>query len=197
MSTRPLLIVFTKAPYLGQAKSRLAAGVGKVHANRLYRAMIRRVLRSVRDPRWDTILYVTPDKDAPRLFGGVWPGDMPRLLQGQGSLSPRLTRAFAGKRPVAVIGTDCPQIRARDIAGAFKALRSAPCVFGPADDGGFWLMAMNGPLSAGVFDDVAWSTDTALTDVERNIKGDAVYLRTLIDVDDIEALRVVRRGRPV
>jgi len=195
MSARPLLIVFTKAPYLGQAKSRLAAGVGKVHANRLYRAMIRRVLRRVRDPRWDTLLYVTPDRDAARLFGGVWPADMPRMLQGRGSLSPRLARAFAAGRPIAVIGTDCPQVRARDIAAGFKALRGAPCVFGPADDGGFWLMAMHGPVPARVFDGVAWSTGTTLSDVERNISGRALRLRTLIDVDDIDALRAVRAAK--
>lgn len=198
MTQRPLLIVFTKASYLGQAKSRLAAGIGKVHANRLYRAMIARVLRSVTDARWDTVLYVTPARDAARDFGGIWPAGMRRMVQPKGSLSPRLAEAFAAKRPIAVIGTDCPQIRMRDIAAAFKGLRSAPAVFGPADDGGFWLMAMHGPVASAVFDAVAWSTGTALSDVERNIArsnhGKALYLRTLIDVDDIEALRAVRGG---
>lgn len=196
MTARPLLLVFTKAPYLGQAKSRLAAGIGKVHANRLYRAMIARVLRDVTDPRWDTVLYVTPSRDAARTFGGVWPNGMPRIAQPGGSLSPRLAAAFASKRPIAVIGTDCPQIKRRDIALAFKGLKTCPCVFGPADDGGFWLMAMHGPVPASAFDNVAWSTDTALRDVERNIEGrnqkKAAYLRTLIDVDDIDALRTVR-----
>lgn len=195
MSARPLLIVFTKAPYLGQAKSRLAAGIGKVHANRLYRAMIRRVLRNVRDPRWDTVLYATPDKDAAKVFGGVWPADMTRMRQGGGSLSPRLTRAMAARRPIAVIGTDCPQIKRRDIGLAFKTLRSRKVVFGPADDGGFWLMAMRGPVPARVFDDIAWSTNTALSDVAGNIGGGgAEYLRTLIDVDDIDALSLVRKA---
>ena len=195
MTQKPLLLVFTKAPYYGQAKSRLAAGIGKVHAARLYRAMIARVLRNVRDPRWETVLYVTPDKDAARLFGGIWPASLVRRVQGQGSLSPRLARALDAKRPIAVIGTDCPQVRARDVACGFKALKSSKAVFGPADDGGFWLMAMHGPVPAGVFDGVAWSTDTALSDVERNLGFDAARLRTLIDVDDIAALNAVRAMR--
>lgn len=199
MTARPLLVIFTKAPYLGQAKSRLAAGIGKVHANRLYRAMIRRVLRSVSDPRWDVLLYVTPDRDGARSFNGVWPARLPRRVQGQGSLSPRLTKAMDAKRPIAVIGTDCPQIAARDVAAAFKALRGHDAVFGPADDGGFWLMAMDGPVPARAFDNVAWSTDTALSDVARNLGGagrvKAAYLRTLVDVDDVEALRAVRAHR--
>lgn len=189
---KPRLVIFTKAPVLGGAKTRLAAGIGKVHANRLYRAMIRAVIRRTRDARWDTQLWVAPDAAATAQFGGVWPDDLPRIMQGFGSLSPRLTRAMAAKGPVIVIGTDAPQIRARDIARAVKLLHTNELVFGPSDDGGFWLIAARGPIDEALFDNIAWSTDTALADVERNCSGRVAYLRTLIDVDDIEALRQVR-----
>ncbi|WP_017930041.1 TIGR04282 family arsenosugar biosynthesis glycosyltransferase [Robiginitomaculum antarcticum] len=190
----PRLVVFTKAPVLGGAKTRLAAGIGKVHANRLYRAMIRAVIRRTRDPRWETQLWVAPDAAASAKFGGVWPDDLRRILQGSGSLSPRLTRAMAAKGPVIVIGTDAPQIRARDIAQALRLLRHNDLVFGPCDDGGFWLIAANGPVDSALFENIAWSTDTALADVQRNCVGRVAYLRTLIDVDDIEALRQVRQS---
>jgi len=189
---KPRLVIFTKAPVLGGAKTRLAAGIGKVHANRLYRAMIRAVIRRTSDPRWDTELWVAPDEAAYRDFGGVWPDHLPRIMQGDGSLSPRLTRAMSAKGPVIVIGTDAPQIRAGDIAKAIKLLRNNELVFGPSDDGGFWLIAANGPVTAALFENIAWSTDTALADVEKNCKGSVAYLRTLIDVDDIAALAKVR-----
>ena len=189
---KPRLVIFTKAPVLGGAKTRLAAGIGKVHANRLYRAMIRAVIRNTSDPRWDTQLWVAPDMAAYDDFGGVWPDHLPRIMQGSGSLSPRLTRAMSAKGPVIVIGTDAPQIRARDIARAIKLLRNNELVFGPSDDGGFWLIAANGPVDAALFENIAWSTDTALADVEKNCAGSVAYLRTLIDVDDIEALAKVR-----
>lgn len=189
--TQPVLFVFAKAPVLGRAKTRLAAHTGYVHAKRLYRMMVARVLRRVSDPRWQTILAVTP----PRAIGAVkdWEG-FEQTAQVSGSLSPRLAACFARKGPIIVIGTDSPQIKAQDIAQAFKLLKSNTLVFGPASDGGFWLIGARGPVAPDIFDNVAWSTETAMSDIERNLKGDIAYLRVLTDIDDIEALRAYRRG---
>lgn len=186
---RPTLFIFAKAPMIGKAKTRLAADIGKVHALRLYRSMLSRVIRNVQSPAWDTVIMVTPAHK----IGHVpeWQG-LAQYPQVNGSLTPRLAQAFAHKGPVIVIGTDCPQIRERDIANGFKALRSHKAVFGPADDGGFYLMGMNGPVSEAVFDNVRWSTEHTLADVEKNVRGPVKYLRTLVDIDDLKALKQVR-----
>jgi len=190
--TEPILFVFAKAPVLGRAKTRLAATVGFVQAKRLYRMMVSRVLRRVQDPRWTTILAVTP----PSALGQVtdWDGFM-QVAQVSGSLSPRLAACFARKGPIIVIGTDSPQIRAQDVAEALKLLKSHRVVFGPASDGGFWLIGANGPLNESVFDNVAWSSETTLADVTRNVDGDVGLLRTLTDIDDNAALSDYRRSK--
>lgn len=190
--TEPVLFVFAKAPVLGRAKTRLAAHTGFVHAKRLYRMMVSRVLRNSADPRWQTILAVTPSN----AVGVVkdWDG-FAQIAQVSGSLSPRLAACFSRKGPTVVIGTDSPQIKAQDIAQAFKLLKSNTLVFGPASDGGFWLIGAKGPVAPEIFDNVAWSTETAMSDIERNVKGDIAYLRTLTDIDDIDALRSYRRGK--
>ena len=108
------------------------------------------------------------------------------------SLSPRLAHVFADNGPTLVIGTDCPQVTRSDIADGFRALKTHPAVFGPADDGGFWLMGMTGPVRADVFDSVRWSHEDTLSDVQANIKGKVHHLRTLIDVDDLKALQALR-----
>lgn len=187
---RPKLIIFAKAPIMGRAKTRLAAGIGPVHAKRIYRAMTAKVLRNVQHPKWETILAVTP----PRWLGNVpeWQG-IKQYAQTSGSLSPRLLQAFSSKAPTVVIGTDSPQISRNDIDQAFRHLRSNNAVFGPADDGGFWLMGLNGPARPGIFANVNWSTASALADVERNISGPVHYLRVLTDVDDAKALKQVRK----
>ncbi len=188
---RPRLIIFAKAPLMGRAKTRLAADIGPVHAQRLYRAMTARIIRTLQSPEWETVLAVTPAR---------WMGRIPawdrtaQYAQVSGSLSPRLMQAFDRKAPTLVIGTDSPQITRADIAAGFRALRGNAAVFGPADDGGFWLMGLAGPAPRGAFDHVRWSSENALTDVERNIKGRAAYLRTLTDVDDLKALDQVRRN---
>ena len=188
---RPTLYVVAKAPLMGRAKTRLAADIGPVHAKRIYRSLMAQVLRQVRDPRWDTVLAVTP----PHLLGHVpdWDG-FPQIPQVSGSLSPRLTALFARKGPTLTIGTDCPQVTAIDIAAAFRALRSKPYVFGPASDGGFWLMGTQGPLPRGFLKDVRWSHDETLSDVKARTDGRYIDLRTLTDVDDLKALRLLRQS---
>ena len=188
--THPVLYVVAKAPIMGRAKTRLAADIGPVHAKRIYRAMMAQVLRQVRDPRWETVLAVTP----PHLLGRVpdWDG-FPQIPQVTGSLTPRLEALFSRKGPTLTIGTDCPQVTATDIAAAFRALRSQDYVFGPADDGGFWVMGTNGPLRRGFFDEVRWSNAETLSDVKARTHGDYAQLRTLTDVDDLKALRQSRR----
>lgn len=189
---RPVLYVVAKAPIMGRAKTRLAADIGPVHAKRIYRALMGRVLKQVRDPRWDTVLAVTP----PHLLGHIpdWNG-FAQIPQVSGSLTPRLAALFTRKGPTLTIGTDCPQVNANDIADAFGALRSHDYVFGPASDGGFWLMGARGPLPRGFLDQVRWSHDETLADVKGRTNGDYAELRTLTDVDDLKALRLARRSR--
>jgi rSAM/selenodomain-associated transferase 1 len=191
--SRPQLYVFAKKPGMGAAKTRLARDIGTTHAQRICRAMSAQVLRNVTDPRWGTSLYVAPAN----AIGTVpaWDG-IPQRPQPTGSLSPRLAEVFSGaKRPVLVIGTDCPQISARDIADALKALRKAPFVFGPASDGGFWLMGAVAPLKPSVFDGVRWSSENTLSDLEARLNGSIAKLRTLTDVDDVEGLAAWKTDR--
>ena len=189
---RPQVIIFAKAPYMGGAKTRLAAGIGKVHAARLYRAMTAKIIRRIADPRWETVIAATPQRDIGKSFGGIWPARLTRISQGQGSLTPRLLRVFTARRIRIVIGTDAPQIRAADIAKAIALLKHNDLVLGRADDGGFWLIALRGPAPNDLFKGVNWSTETALADVANNARGSIGYLRTLIDVDDIDALKALR-----
>jgi len=166
---RPTLYIMAKAPIMGRAKTRLAADIGVTHAKRIYRRMMSGVIRGTQDPRWDTVLMVTP----PLMMGHVpeWAGHYQRA-QVSGSLSPKL----------------CPQVNAPDIARAFKALRSNPAVFGPASDGGFWLMGARAPLPPSTFDGVRWSSEHTLADMRARV-GEVAVLRTLTDVDDLAALR--------
>ncbi len=189
---RPTLYIVAKAPIMGRAKTRLARDIGPTHAKRIYRAMMTRVIRNVQDPRWDTILAVTP----PHLLGQVpeWAG-LPQIPQVQGSLSPRLAALFGQKGPILTIGTDCPQVNTNDIAAAFETLRHKKFVFGPADDGGFWLMGAMAPLHRRFFDDVRWSHEKTLEDVIAKTNGSYGKLRVLTDVDDLKALRQSRHLR--
>ena len=190
--TRPLLVIFAKAPVIGGAKTRLARGIGKVSAWRIYRAMTARLARRLDDPRWRTVLAIAPDRAVARRFPGVWPQGVARMAQGSGDLGARQGRAFSGRGPVCVIGTDAPDVTRADIAAAFNHLKRHDAVIGPAEDGGYWLLAMNGPAPRGLFDGVRWSHGETRADLEARLTAcglSIARLRTLRDVDEASDLR--------
>jgi len=83
-------------------------------------------------------------------------------------------------------------MRPSHIARAFALLGQHDLVFGPASDGGFWLVGArrSRPLPLGLFAKVRWSTQHALADTLATIpQGYATAIAdTLDDVDDVEAL---------
>lgn len=187
-TAKPRLIVFMKAPMMGAAKTRLAADFGPVRAMRIYRMMCAKILRRVRDPRWETVLYLTPDNRISAEFNGLWPKHMDRATQGSGSLGRRIERCFDGPRLTVIIGTDTPDINVHDIAAAFRCLSRGKACFGPAQDGGFWLLGLAQGLAVGALDEVRWSHADTLTDTLAALRAsgidDVTVLRTLCDVDD-------------
>jgi rSAM/selenodomain-associated transferase 1 len=191
MISRPTLLVMAKAPRVGMGKSRLAADLGRVEAWRINRALHALTLRVACDPRWRTLLCVTPDAATALDLPGVWPCGLPRRPQGAGDLGARLARVLAPRRNVAVIGTDCPMLTRAHIASAFAALKRTPFVLGPARDGGFWLFgARSGAAAARAMSDVRWSTPHAAADVLRNLGAGAVTrIAQLRDVDVAADLR--------
>lgn len=177
---RPTLIVFARSPAIGVGKTRLARDIGAVQAWRVYRAMSAKVLWSVRDPRWRTVLRLEG-----RRRDTAWP-KLAVEAQGRGDLGARLTRALRAhaRHDVAVIGVDAPGLTRTHIGRAFHA-RNA---IGPATDGGFWLLALEAGRARRVgFDDVRWSSAHTLRDTVAAL-GPLTVLETLTDVDDAASL---------
>ena len=126
----PRLIVMAKSPRAGRAKRRLAASVGAIPATRFYRSCLAHTLmRLARDPRWQTLLAVSPDSEVSAPF---WPRGIERLPQGRGDLGARMQRLFRRlpPGPAIIVGSDIPAIKASDIACAFRLLGNADAVFG-------------------------------------------------------------------
>jgi len=186
--TRPTLIVFLRAPAIGRGKTRLAREIGLVAAWRFARTQAEQTLRRLADPRWRLVVRVTPDIAA---HGGWEP-------QGRGDLGERLVRAIRAHAsgPVAVVGTDCPDLTPGRVALAFAAARRTGAAIGPAEDGGYWILALSARRARRVaLDGVRWSTAHACEDTVRALDGDVVRLETLIDVDDLKSLTTWRASR--
>lgn len=193
----PHLVAFAKMPRLGRVKSRLARDIGLVAAWQFYRTTMGSVLRELDGGgRWLRWIAVTPDSAA--VNPALWPRGWRRIPQGHGDLGARMGRVMRTlpPGPVVIVGTDVPGIRCRHIAQAFRALGSHDAVFGPAHDGGYWLVGLRRrPRCPEIFAGVRWSTPTALADTMAGLPGFSVaMLETLQDIDNGADLACWRRG---
>lgn len=185
------LVIMVKEPHPGRVKTRLGRDIGLTNSAWWFRHQTRALLRRIEDPRWDTLLAVSPDVEG--MKSRIWPAHLPRVAQGRGNLGDRMARLMRGlpSGPVCIIGGDIPGITRSRIAEAFKALGAREAVFGPAPDGGYWLIGMKRakPPAANILQNVRWSSEHALADSARSL-GDASIVRvaTLQDVDTLDDL---------
>ena len=184
MALRPTLVIFVKEPRPGRVKTRLGAGIGLVPAAWWFRHQSRSLLRRIRDRKWDIVLSVSPDTS---VSGREWPQNLPRMAQGTGDIGQRMSRAFQnlGRGPIVLIGGDIPGVNPLHIQKAFEELKRSDIVFGPANDGGFWLVGMRQVrCPQNLFQNVRWSTEFALSDTLANIPEAKVgFVDTMSDVD--------------
>jgi len=149
------VLVIAKEPIPGRVKTRLTPPFTPADAAALATAALADTLAAV---------SATPVAQAVLALDGA-PGDwLPpgfRVFpQRGGGLDERLAAAFADAHatlpaPMVLVGMDTPQVTSGLLADAARALASgeADAVFGPAADGGFWLLGLRRPdrsLLAGV-----------------------------------------------
>ncbi len=184
------LLVFAKFAQIGRVKTRLAKGLGHAAALAFYRRTLAATLAKTRGGPWQTVLCVAPDAAA--RVSRVWPPGAAREGQGRGDLGQRMARSLGGRTgPTVIVGGDIPELARGDIAAAFSALGAADIVFGPAADGGYWLVGVRSArFAAHLFDRVRWSSEYALADTRANApRARVAELRMIADIDTAEDWR--------
>jgi rSAM/selenodomain-associated transferase 1 len=143
MSSAVDLIVIAKEPRPGWVKTRLSPPYTLEQAAALATASLADTLRTVAlTPAARRILVLEGEP-------GLWsPPDFEIVVQRGGGLDERLAAAFQDVyqgRPMVLIGMDTPQVTVALLAAATSALLRHDAVFGPAADGGFWLLGLHEP----------------------------------------------------
>jgi len=115
------------------------------------------------------------------------------MAQGKGDLGARMWRPrfVLPPGPFVVVGTDIPDIQPMHIQDAFRQLGHRDAVFGPAVDGGFWLVGLkrHGRFVHPYRKPVRWSHPETLRDCLDNLAGAKVgFLEELDDIDTAEDL---------
>jgi rSAM/selenodomain-associated transferase 2/rSAM/selenodomain-associated transferase 1 len=120
--------------------------------------------------------------------------------QCEGGLGQRMAGAFAdsfreGSPATVIIGSDCPSLTPEILAAAFELLNTNPVVFGPATDGGYYLVGLT-QLVPELFQGVAWGTETVLAQslaISANLGSKPALLQPLDDLDRPEDVAAWKR----
>lgn len=188
-------LVVAKAPVPGEVKTRLAVDVGAEDAARLAAASLLDTLDAVEQAFGASRCHVALTGDLARAASG--PQIAERLgawtvhgQRGEG-LAERLAHAHAdvaaaGPGGVVQVGMDTPQVTGPLLADVAGLLDRRPAVLGPAEDGGWWVLALADPTQGRVLRGVPMSTGTTCQDTEAALNRaglDVVHARVLCDVD--------------
>lgn len=191
------LIIFAKRPVAGKVKTRLIPALSAKEAAALYNCMLTDTIAKTESLKEvDRFLFITGGTESSAFFHELFPG-MPIFQQAGNDLGERMEAAFAavfsmGYQAAAIIGTDSPDLPLQFIEETYGILEKhqAEAVFGPSEDGGYYLLAMR-RLHSVFFTGIHWSTGRVLHQSLEN--AEKVGLRVVqlphwYDVDTIEDL---------
>jgi uncharacterized protein len=200
------LLIFAKQPLPGKVKTRLSPPLSLQAATDIYHCMLSDTLAKTVDlPGVERFLFFEPSSGAAEFFRNLFPGIRTFPQMGDG-LGERLKKAFEtvfslGFESVAAIGTDSPDLPLSHLQEPFRLLEEegADVVFGPAADGGYYLVAFRS-FCPGLFRDIPWSTNRVL---EKSMEAAAslglkvACLPVWHDMDTVEDLkRFLASGNP-
>lgn len=201
------MLVLAKAPVAGRVKTRLGVDVGMDRAADLAAAALLDTLLTCRDAVGAEHCVLALDGD---LAGAVRGGELALAAAGWtvveqrgDGFAARLVRAHLdvppGPGPVVQIGMDTPQVSVDDLRAVASAAGSGRTVLGPADDGGWWVLALHDPEAAGVLAAVEMSTPHTFVETRRALEQRGIEVATtgsLRDVDTVADAELVASLAP-
>jgi len=189
MKKKEVLLIFVRNAELGKVKTRLAKTLGDENALRVYNLLLKHTCLVTWELKCDKMVWysdtITEDD--------LWNNRYQKEVQKGNDLGERMEHAFetvfkAGYQKAVIIGSDSLQLSADHIKQAFIALDKNDVVYGPALDGGYYLLGMK-KLHPKIFKGKPWGKDTLMTETLKELKGlETCGLAILNDIDTYEDL---------
>jgi rSAM/selenodomain-associated transferase 1 len=199
------LLVLAKAPVPGRVKTRLTPPFTPQEAAMLAEAALADTLEAGASASFARHVLALADQWAtPGALRAELPGRFEVVPQRGGGLDERIAAAFddayaAQPLPIVLIGMDTPQVTPGLLETVAWPLVSgeADAVFGPAEDGGFWLLGLRRPDPELVHGVPMSAADTGRAQLAR-LRAAGLRVRQvpeLIDVDTVDdAVQVARQA---
>jgi len=187
--SKELLIVFVKNIKLGKVKTRLANTIGNQGAFEVYKELFKITENITTDLSVEKRIYFSDV-----VINEKWPDTFKTTQQGD-DLGERMKNAFIdgfedGYDKIILIGSDLPEISEEIITEGFHELKQNELVFGPADDGGYYLIGLS-KMNTAPFDNKPWSQSNLLKitlDELASNHSKFSLLQNLNDIDTFEDL---------
>ena len=198
------LIVFTRFPEPGKTKTRLIPLLGASGAARLQRRMTENTIAIAATAACRPGLTVEVcHEGGSKALMRQWLGpQFSYRPQGSGDIGQRMSRAFEaafqeGAEVTVIIGSDIPRISAEIIHQAFDGLQENDLVFGPARDGGYYLIGVKKAIPfetyCRLFDGINWGSREVLSQTLQNARASGlrfILLKVLGDIDRPDDLHI-------
>ncbi len=185
MKSEKLLIVFVKNILLGKVKTRLAKSIGDFGAFEVYKELVA-ITEAETDRIKDVDVHIY---FSDQVIESKWP-DKPKFVQEGADLGERMKNAFQngfnmGYKRVIGVGSDLPDLSADIMNEGLETLVDADTVFGPSEDGGYYLVGMNRMIDC-IFDNKEWSTEGLLAATQEDLTANSYSFKLLSELNDID-----------
>jgi len=183
------LIIFVKNFIPGMVKTRLAEKIGMFVALDVYQELVAYTSDVVGAVEADKMVFYSEYVEVEDMFNGE---DTEYNVQTGNSLGERMKNAFQyafdkGYSRVTIIGSDCHQLTPKHLDEAFDQLEINDVVVGPAQDGGYYLLGLNGPCPA-LFEGKEYSHEKVFEELVAEINKLELEHHTLETLNDIDTL---------
>jgi len=163
------LYIAARAPRPGFTKTRLGRVVGHEAAASVYSAFLTDLASRFAWVPFETGWYITPPDAWPEI-SAVLPNRHARhaiIPQPEGDWTARQHALFSGMRRrgedrMVLIASDSPHLPVSYVTDAFDVLAERDLVFGPVEDGGYYLIGARTPRMTEVLDGMRMSTGDVL-----------------------------------
>ncbi len=183
------IVLFFKNPRKGHVKGRLSKQIGEDKALGIYNQLLLRTLKITRSLKKEHDVYYYCDENE-----NVFDLDNFHVQEGD-SLRDHIKNAadkhLKDHEKVVLIPSDCFDLTAEDLEKAFEVLDQKDVVFGPATDGGLYLIGLKNEMDY-LFESIPINSPNILHFMidELSEKGMSYsLLETRIDVDTEDDLR--------
>ena len=170
---------------LGKVKTRLIQKLGRRGALDLYLQMFERLIAELSASRFNTELWISPDKDHAFFQSYAFA----RFQQAGPHLGVRMSTALRDglnrHESVILVGTDLPLIDRSYIEQAVGALQTHDVVLGPAEDGGYGLVGVKAE-TPDMFSDIDWGTERVLSQTCARLNRDGLDFGLLPLIWDVD-----------